>query len=318
MRESIPVRLSLIPAAEDFQILDILMEEGRISPGVLRSLHLPGQIDNEKGVVINGRAPIWLYAYLIGLCRSVPWIATFNPMDGAVVTVARSSKGRSVGDVIEPDRILQYLRPHLQPPKQAKSAQPAAGSFAVAFLGPPHSGKSVLMNAMRMALQKKMTPVSFERYFFVLRACPDGEGDWFSRIPQDMGLILRYKAPFDDGFVDRICAAVQRLRRQKRLLFVDCGGKIDRKNQRILNLCTHAIIVSRDPEQTGWWYGAALASELEVLAEIESTLENTSEIVQQGQPLRVRLGPLQRGSETEIPVPQELIGLVINLLGRDH
>jgi len=302
------VTLTLIPTCEDFQILDIFMGSGRIRPDVIRSLHLPEDIDFTKGIIINGRAPIWLYAYLLRLCQDASWVATFNPMDGAVVVASRSANGPQVGDVIPTEKVLPYLPEHPEAPKR-EEPKPGIHSKAIAFLGPPHSGKSVLMNAMRIRMQNELPAEKFQRDFYVLRACPDGEGDWFSEIPPDVALTLRYKNRFDDEFVDRICNALEQLRQQKRLLLVDCGGKIDKKNQRILNLCTHAIIVSRDPEQIPIWRGAALSSELEILAEIESTSHRCAEVISTS-PLRIRLGKLERGSERDIGLPAELLALL--------
>jgi len=163
-------------------------------------------------------------------------------------------------------------------------------------------------------MQEELPPECFHRDFFVLRACPDGEGDWFSEIPANVALTLRYKGPFDDQFVDQVCAELEQLRQQKRLLFVDCGGKIDKKNQRILNLCTHALIVSCAPELIPEWRGAACSSELEILAEVESVPTACAE-VQATSPLRIRLGKLKRGTERDLQIPVELIKAVMEGLG---
>ncbi len=210
-----------------------------------------------------------------------------------------------MGNVIPTEKVLPYLPKRPEVPKQEES-KPEILSKAIAFLGPPRSGKSVLMNSIRIKLQNELAAEKFQRDFYVLRACPDGEGDWFSEIPKDVALTLRYKNRFDDEFAGRICEALQQLRQQKRLLLVDCGGRIDKKNQRVLNLCTHAIIVSRDPEQIPLWRGAALLSELEILAEIESAPEPCAEVISTS-PLHIQLGKLERGEERELKIPTELI-----------
>lgn len=303
------VTIRLIPTGEDFQILDIFMSSGRIGPDTIGSLQLPPNIGCAKGVVISGRAPIWLYARLVHLYRDAPWVATFSPTDGAIVVVSNSAKRRA-GEVIPPERVLPYLPKPPESPKQ-EGAKPEVQSAAVAFLGPPHSGKSVLMNAIRVRMQEELPPENFQRDFYVLRACPDGEGDWFSEIPTEVALTLRYKNRFDDEFVNRICEALERLRQQKRLLLVDCGGKIDRKNQRILNLCTHTIIVSRDPEQIPLWRGAAQSSELQILAETESVTEACAQILSSS-PLHIRLGRLERGER--LALPDELCACLKSLI----
>jgi len=291
------------------------MLSGRIDPPVIGSLVVP-KINPGQGVIINGRAPIWLYAYLIRHCEDAPWIAIFNPMDGAVVVASRSgSEGaQNVGDVIPIGEVLPYLSTSKSAGKvEGEKPREVVKSKAIAFVGPPHSGKSVLMNALRLRMQEMLTPEKLHRNFYVLRACPDGEGDWFSAIPPEIALTLRYKTSFDAAFLDKICTALESLRFQKRLVFVDCGGEIDKKNQRILNLCTHAIIVSRDRDQIPLWHGAALASELEILAEVQSMRVKKSKILSSC-PLRIQLGKLERGSESGLSLPQALVELIENLI----
>jgi hypothetical protein len=89
---------------------------------------------------------------------------------------------------------------------------------------------------------------------------------------------------------------------------VDVGGRIDRRNQRILNCCTHALIVSRDPNAVAEWCGALQAAEIKVLAEIESNLEEACEVIER-EPLRLRLGPLER-ERRDISLPEELLAVV--------
>ncbi|MCS6805505.1 MAG: CRISPR-associated ring nuclease Crn3/Csx3 [Acidobacteriota bacterium] len=304
------VTVTLIPTEEDFQILDIFMEAGRIRPDVIRSLSLPSNIDPAKGVVISGRAPIWLYARLVHLCLNAPWVATYDPKAGAIIVVRRSVDRPQVGDVIPKEKVFCYLPKHSGPSNQ-EEPKPGIGSKAIAFLGPPHSGKSVLMNALRIKMQEVLPAEKFQRDFYVLRACPDGEGDWFNEIPQEVAMTLRYKNRFDDEFVNQICQALEQLRQQKQLLLVDCGGKIDRKNQRILNRCTHAVIVSRHPEEIPLWRGAAFSSELEILAEVESLTNSCAEVLSSS-PLRIRLGKLERGER--LAVPDELWGCLKSLI----
>ncbi len=315
------VRL-ISPKDENFQILDIFLAIGRIrpnvisslQPNVISSLNLLQGIDPNKGVIINGRAPIWLYARLVQLCQSAIWIAIYDPKDGAIIVASRSATELQVGNVIPVEKVYPYLPKYSGVPKQKESkdeSKPESTSKAIAFLGPPHSGKSVLVNAIRLKLQNELSAEKFQRDFYILRACPDGEGDWFSEIPKNVAKELRYKNRFDDEFVNRICEELEKLRQQKQLLLVDCGGKLDRKNQRILTLCTHTIIVSRDPEQIPLWQGAALLSELKILAEIESVSEIRAEVISTS-PLRIRLGKLERGEEQKIAemIPPELINLL--------
>ncbi len=307
------VEITWIKTDGDFQILDIFLTKGWIQPDVLGRLMLPEGMDFAKGIVINGKAPIWLYARLVVLCQQMPYVATFDPRMGAIVVASRADAGRRVGDIIPGEEILPLLPTPSDAPKE-EGLKPSIPSKVIAFLGPPHSGKSVLLNALRLRMQEELPPDCFQRDFFIVRACPDGEGDWFSEIPKDIALTLRYKGSFDDKFVDQVCKELEQLRQQKRLLLVDCGGKIDKKNQRVFNLCTHALIVSRDPECIPEWRGAARASELEILAEVESVPTPCAEVLR-ASPLVIRLGKLERGAERDLQIPTELIEAVKERLG---
>lgn len=71
---------------------------------------------------------------------------------------------------------------------------------AVMIGGPPHSGKSVLVYALSQA----------QVAHYVLRACPDGEGDWSQETSQDQVRLLRQKGQFSDEFVERVRRDIER------------------------------------------------------------------------------------------------------------
>lgn len=96
---------------------------------------------------------------------------------------------------------------------------------AVLVGGPPHSGKSVLTYSLTQALRQRQVS------HYVLRACPDGEGDWSMESPPDTVRLLRNKGLFTDQWVDQICRDLQ----QRHLpLLVDVGGRPTANQQRIL------------------------------------------------------------------------------------
>jgi CRISPR-associated protein Csx3 len=299
------VKLTLIAEPKDFQILDFfILGDGIIAPQELQNIALPAELDHKRGVVINGKGPVWLFAHLVHLCHPTAWVATADPRLGAVIVENHVPAGPRVGDVISPEGIKPYLPTHPPLPKDKQSTG-RSPSRVVALIGPPHSGKSVFMNALRVAI-RKWNPKLFQREFFIVRACPDGEGDWFADIPANEATTFRYKGSFTDEFVNKVCAQLDALKKQKSLLLVDCGGKIDKKNQAILNHCTHAIIVSSDPHAFAEWRGAAAASEVKVIAEVESVQDEISKLVDTGPPQRVKLGRLERHSSV-INIPDILL-----------
>jgi CRISPR-associated protein Csx3 len=83
---------------KDYQILKVEFE-GVISPDILRSLQLPSGIDPKMGIIISGRGPIWLYAFLVHELHPTAWIATHDPRLGAVI-VATHSREVKVGEIL--------------------------------------------------------------------------------------------------------------------------------------------------------------------------------------------------------------------------
>jgi len=84
---------------ENFQLLQIEFQ-GIISPDILKSLQLPSGIDPKMGVVISGRAPIWLYAFLVHELHPTAWVACHDPRLGAVVVVTHSREV-TVGQILD-------------------------------------------------------------------------------------------------------------------------------------------------------------------------------------------------------------------------
>jgi CRISPR-associated protein Csx3 len=89
------------PEGLTYQYLNIRLTttDGIISPEDLRGLQLPETIDWRQGVVIEGRAPIWLYGYLVHLCHPALWVACYDSRLGAVV-VATHTHAVTVGQVL--------------------------------------------------------------------------------------------------------------------------------------------------------------------------------------------------------------------------
>src|SRR5512136_651193 len=61
---------------------------------------------------------------------------------------------------------------------------------AVLVGGPPHSGKSVLAYALSRALRERGVA------HYLLRACPDGEGDWSQEAEQSLVRQIRIKGSY--------------------------------------------------------------------------------------------------------------------------
>ncbi|HEY1351633.1 MAG TPA: CRISPR-associated protein Csx3 [Ktedonobacteraceae bacterium] len=119
---------------------------------------------------------------------------------------------------------------------------------AVLVGGPPHAGKSVLFYRLTQALRA----AGVDHY--ALRACPDGEGNWFYEGQPELVGTLRVKlsGTWPDSFIQSISQALA----DRCLPFlVDMGGRPTASQECLLHGCTHAILLLREdrPADTGFW-----------------------------------------------------------------
>ncbi len=70
----------------------------------------PQLLNPGLGIVLEGKAPLWLYGYLAQHCQTVPWIACYEPrLLGAVIAVDRTNTGL-LGQVLPLELPLQVFR----------------------------------------------------------------------------------------------------------------------------------------------------------------------------------------------------------------
>lgn len=77
-----------------------------LTPADLKDLKPPDSIANnfaDKGVVLSGRGPIWLYGYLIHIYHPTKFIATYDPRLSGAVVVESHCNEVTIGDVIKID-----------------------------------------------------------------------------------------------------------------------------------------------------------------------------------------------------------------------
>ena len=82
-----------------YTLVDIAIEGGTCEPADIKSLVIP-TVKGNKGVVLNGRAPIWVFGTLIHHFHATQWVATNDPRQGGAVVVESHKSGVAVGDVI--------------------------------------------------------------------------------------------------------------------------------------------------------------------------------------------------------------------------
>jgi CRISPR-associated protein Csx3 len=119
---------------------------------------------------------------------------------------------------------------------------------AVLIGGPPHAGKSVLFYSLTHALRKRGVR------HHAIRACPDGEGDWFQELDPDQRTVslIHSSGPWSPEFVTRIC---RDLERRYLPLLVDMGGRPREEQYTILRQCTHSLLLlraDREEDDRNW------------------------------------------------------------------
>ena len=164
---------------------------------------------------------------------------------------------------------------------------------AILIGGPPHSGKSVLTYSLTQTLRQQ----GIDHY--VLRACPDGEGDWSNETPPETVRLIRQKGRFTPEFVQQVA---NDLRRRHLPLLVDAGGKPQDDQEIILAQCTHAILIAQDEAGLALWRPLVERNGLSVIAELLSLREGHDALISSGRNLRAHLTGLERHHQVKGPV----------------
>ena len=113
--------------------------------------------------------------------------------------------------------------------------------------GPPHSGKTVFIDALISKLPRDKTTT--------VRACPDGESFWSNGINQIVTMGLRRKGPFSKWFLDRKRKEILEAKEKFDIVIVDVGGKLDALDKKVFieeRLCDKCIIVSQREDFKKW------------------------------------------------------------------
>ncbi|MEO0887134.1 MAG: CRISPR-associated ring nuclease Crn3/Csx3 [Cyanobacteria bacterium J06648_10] len=279
--------------------IELVSRDRIITPAALSGLALPTGIDPRKGVLISGRAPVWLYAYLVHECHPTLWVACFDPRLGAVVTSTHSAEV-SVGSVISLET-LNLSVPSIQPGPLSVQDSGEKGP-GLLIVGPPDSGKSVLSHQIFSTLVKDYPDI------YLQRAHWDGEGNWTLELPADAtdeereAYKLANKGGLTETFFPYQGEAILNLRRQKRLVIVDAGGMVQPEKKSILDACTHYLIISSKQEEIEPWHDFCLGEGgLEPVAVIHSVLEERCEVLKREPFLEMVCGPWVMGKTEGIP-----------------
>ncbi|MBC7222968.1 MAG: hypothetical protein H5T59_01605 [Anaerolineae bacterium] len=169
---------------------------------------------------------------------------------------------------------------------------------AVAIGGPPHVGKSVLAYSLSQALRARGVQ------HYVLRAYPDGEGDWANEAQQALVRRIRVKGWGSPQWVARVCRDI----RSRHLpLIVDVGGRPTPWQEAVLGCCTHMILLHRDAASRREWQHRARRHGLPLLADLRSDLHGRQVVEAEGRVLRGVITGLERGTTATGPTFDALV-----------
>lgn len=175
----------------------------------------------------------------------------------------------------------------------------------IVLCGPPHSGKSCLREGLKQAIKR----IEGAPYPYVITACPDGEGAWFSEAAQnDPELAQQLKTDYKSKFTPEF-AAVRAEWVEKAttpLTIIDVGGRTSDENRMIMSHATHAVILAGNWKDETWgqrmepWREFCAELGLTIVAEVFSDYFGTEDIVEGVAPdgiLRGSVHHLERGED---------------------
>ena len=148
----------------------------------------------------------------------------------------------------------------------------------VVLCGPAQSGKSCLREGLKQAIRR----IPGAPYPYVITACPDGEGSWYSEAARrNPELARQLKAANKAKFTPEFAQVAAQWVRDTPLPFniIDVGGKIDEKNRLIMTHATHAVILAGDMNKVPAWKEFCSQLNLKIIALIHSDYHGVSDRV---------------------------------------
>ncbi|MBO9998060.1 MAG: CRISPR-associated protein Csx3 [Cyanobacteria bacterium SID2] len=289
-------------SSRDYQAIaiDTRPLKALISPEAMLSWQIPDDLDLSRGVVLYGNAPNWFYNHALCRLSDAPWVGFFDLRSKSVVVVRSRDRSIAPGDSFP---IFLNRDP----------------GTAILIGGPPNSGKSVLSNALRVAVMRSRPDLQV----YLHRANWDGEGNYIYESPhRDVVARLKqknkYKIPdlpnADDvlnAYFQERATDTQNIRQVTDLTLVDVGGVPDEVKLPVVRSCSHYIIISNHPDKVEAWQG--LCRDLQPLAVIHSVRETCCEVLRTSPYLESIVGPWER--EREAVVPQVLLDSIVRVAG---
>jgi CRISPR-associated protein Csx3 len=268
-----------------------------------------GELKGGRLLKIDGPASVAV-SYLIAskISHLYGAIAIFDPKIGkpgykTFITAASTTAAYKIGELVETE----------EPQQANKVIHPK-----VVICGPAQSGKSCLREGLKQAISQ----IENAPYPYIITACPDGEGAWFSETAQrdpDLAKQLKkeYKSKFTLEFAQKASGWVKNANTP--LNIIDVGGKITEENRLIMREATHAVILYGDKgkEEVSKWEEFCRGLDLRIIANIYSDYEGKEDrINNESSLLTGSVHYLKRGEDvSNRPMVKALARLLVDLRG---
>lgn len=169
-----------------------------------------------------------------------------------------------------------------QPPDPPHAVTPASHRApAVAVVGPANSGKTTLLHLLDRELQGHPD----RPMVYVVKGNPDGTGRYLYEAPALRNALKgRVKGSWRRETVESICRWIDNCRSTLELVLVDFGGRHSPENDRMLERCSHFLVLARpDPKapehgDLASWVEVCRRNGLAPVARIESRTEGIPEV----------------------------------------
>jgi CRISPR-associated protein Csx3 len=205
--------------------------------------------------------------------------------------------------------IYQYL-----PPYPIESDKLMRLFPAVVIGGPPDVGKSVLTYNLSQRLRERGAQ------HYVLRAAPDGQGDWTSQADQSLVRTILVPKKWTPAFVEGVC---RDLARRHLPLIVDAGGRPADWQEAIFDQCTHAVLLTAAKQTQGdeathrFWLDLFTRHNLLLLADLRSDLNGASRVTARHPLLKGVIAGLEHGQPAGGPTFEALVERITHLFAYD-
>jgi CRISPR-associated protein Csx3 len=180
----------------------------------------------------------------------------------------------------------------------------------VVLCGPAQSGKSCLREGLKQAIRR----IPGAPYPYVITACPDGEGSWYSEAARrNPELARQLKAANKAKFTPEFAQVAAQWVRDTPLPFniIDVGGKIDEKNRLIMTHATHAVILAGDMNKVPAWKEFCSQLNLKIIALIHSDYHGVSDRVKRSYSDSAALASLRLRSMREARTSERASALLL-------